>query len=298
MNFKKIELSDRNLFLKYLGEYKFSTYEYSFTTLYLWRNYLNIEFALKENYLVIRKHHNNIGSYFMEPIGYEDQNLKKIVEDLIKIRTEENMQYLFRNVETPFLNKLISLFGDRIQYVEDKNNFDYIYNTNDLIELPGAKYRKRRNRFNTFIKKQKYCYFKCVNNELIKKKCKDLASSWYEEHEEKTEEMYYELNGIKDLLNNLEFLQLQCMAVCNEERIIGFAIGEKINSKMAIVHIEKCDKEITGVYAYINRIFIKEFLSDTDFINKEEDLGIEGLRESKMQYNPVRLEKKYIVNIN
>jgi len=298
MNFRKIQLEDRDLFLKYLGEYKFNTYEYSFTTLYLWRNYLNIEFALNEDYLVVKKHHSIIGSYFMEPIGYKDENLKKIVEDLNLIKREENMNYLFRNVETSFLNKLISLFGDRVEYKEDENNFDYIYNTKDLIKLPGAKYKKRRNRFNAFIKQQKNCYFKCVDNEAIKKQCENLAYSWYENHMEKTEEIYYELNGIKDLLSNLEFLKLRCMAVCNENGLIGFAIGEKVNDRMAIVHIEKCDREITGVYAYINRTFAKEFLSDTDFINKEEDLGVEGLREAKMEYNPIKLEKKFIVNIN
>lgn len=65
MNFRKIQLEDRDLFLKYLGEYRFDTYEYSFTTLYLWRNYLNVEFALNESYLVVREQHSIAGSYFL-----------------------------------------------------------------------------------------------------------------------------------------------------------------------------------------------------------------------------------------
>ncbi|WP_294374628.1 DUF2156 domain-containing protein [uncultured Clostridium sp.] len=297
MEFKKIELKDRDLFLRYLGDYKFYTYEYSFTTLYLWRKYLKIEFAENEDYLVVRKHHSVFGRYFMEPIGYRDENLKSIVEELNCIKREENMNYLFRNVEKPFLDKLISLFGDRVEYVEDVDNFDYIYNTKDLIDLPGSKYMKRRNKFNSFVKKQEKCYFKSIDNKEVEKECENLAKMWYEERIEKTEEMYYELEGISDLLNNKEYLGIKCMAAFNGDGLVGFAIGEKINDRMSVVHIEKCDREIVGAYAYINRIFAKEFLNEAQFIDKEEDLGLKGLREAKMEYRPVKLEKKYIVNI-
>ncbi len=296
MEFKKIELKDRDLFLRYLGDYKFYTYEYSFTTLYLWRKYLKIEFAENEDYLVVRKHHSVFGRYFMEPIGYRDENLKSIVEELNCIKREENMNYLFRNVEKPFLDKLISLFGDRVEYVEDVDNFDYIYNTETLATLSSRKLKKRRNRYNTFINKNKDCYFKISSiEENGKIDCEMLAQYWYEQYEDNTEETYYELNGVKDLLDNSEVLNIKYISVYDNDKLIGFAIGEAINKDLALIHIEKCRREYIGIYEYINRTFIKECFSETKLVNRGEDLGKPGLRKAKMEYNPVMLGRKYIV---
>ena len=298
MNFRKIQLEDRDLFLKYLGEYRFDTYEYSFTTLYLWRNYLNVEFALNESYLVVREQHSIAGSYFLEPIGYKEEDLIKIVNDLNTIKKEYNMDWLFRNVETPFLNKLISLFGDRVYYKEDENNFDYIYSTNDLASLSGKKYKKRRNRYNAFLNKYNNCYFRLGNsNEERKIDCEVLAKKWYMEYDNNSEETYYELKGVKDLLDNFETLNIKYISVYDDDKLIGFAIGEKVNDKMAIVHIEKCLKEYVGIYEYINKTFIKECFINTKFVNRGEDLGKPGLRMAKMEYNPIKLGKKYMINL-
>lgn len=297
MEFKKLELNDKDIFLRYLGEYNFYTYEYSFVTLYLWRNYLNVEFAIEKDVLIIRKKCSHIGKYFVEPLGYRDEELEEIVNKLNTLKREYNMDYLFRDVEEPFLNKLISIFGDKLEYQEDTNNFDYIYNTNDLATLPGARYRKRRNRYNAFINKYKDCYFKAIDDEQTKRECKILAEEWYKQYDNKTEEVHYELLGISDLLDNLDLLELRSIAVYYMDNLIGFAIGERTNKDMAIIHIEKCNREYTGIYAYISKIFIKEFFSDTTLIDKEEDLGEEGLRETKMEYKPAKLGKKFIVNL-
>lgn len=296
MNFKKIELEDKQLFLKYLGNYNFGTYEYSFTTLYLWRNFLNVEFAVKDNYIVIKKKCNGIGSYFVEPIGYSDLELKNIIEELEVLRREYNMDCLFRDVEEPFLRKLINLFGDKIEYKEDENNFDYIYNTNDLATLAGVKYKKKRNRYNTFLNKYGNCYYKCINaNDEVINECEKLAKWWYCTHGNNTEEVYYELKGIKDLFDNLDFLNVKAIAAYCDRKLVGFAIGEAVNKDFALIHIEKCCREYTGVYEYINKTFIKECFSNTKFINRGEDLGELGLRKTKMEYRPTKFGRKYIV---
>ena len=80
--------------------------------------------------------------------------------------------------------------------------------------------------------------------------------------------------------------------------MVGFTIGEKANSEMAIIHIEKGDPDFKGAYTFINKVFAEKYLSDVKYINREEDLGIEGLRKAKTSYHPVKLERKYIVDIN
>lgn len=87
------------------------------------------------------------------------------------------------------------------------------------------------------------------------------------------------------------------MAVYVNDKISAFTIGEKVNNDMAIIHIEKADSDIRGLYAYINKTFVEQYLNDITYINREQDLGIEGLRKAKLSYNPVKIEMKYSVKI-
>lgn len=301
MDFRKIELQDKDLFLKYLGDYKFYTYEYSFTTLYLWRHYLNVEFAVNEKFLVIKKRRNKLGSYFMEPLGYKECDLKDIVEELAEIRKKYDMEYLFRDVEESFLNKLINIFGNRIEYKEDENNFDYIYNTEDLATLSGGDLKKRRTKYNVFVKNYDNLHVEHIGNresdKAIKLQCEELSQKWYDEEIIKNEEIYYELKGSKELLNNNDFLNIKAMAVYLENKLIGFSIGEVINNDYGFVYIEKCNKSYDGIYEYINKAFVQKYFLNTKFINRGEDLGDLGLRQAKIGYRPVKLIRKYIVNL-
>lgn len=301
MQFKKIELQDRELFLQYLGDYNFLTYEYSFTTLYLWRDYLKIEFAKCKDYLVVRKYCNKLGNGFMEPIGYKDKDLKDIVDKLNKIKIKDNMECLFVDVEEVFLNKLIEIFKDRIEYREDEDNFDYIYNSNDLATLAGGKLKKRRTKYNVFVKEHdnlRLEYIHDIKTDIeIKNDCKKLAKEWYGNQDEKAEETYYELKGISELLDNIHVLNLKAIAVYCDNKLIGFSIGEIVNDDYALIYIEKCNKEYDGVYEYINKSFVGECFSSTQLINRGEDCGELGMRQAKRGYRPIKLEKKYIVNL-
>ncbi len=87
------------------------------------------------------------------------------------------------------------------------------------------------------------------------------------------------------------------MVVYVNDKLSAFTIGERVNDDMAIVHIEKADSSINGLYAFINKTFVEECFSDVPFINREQDLGIEGLRKAKLTYQPIKLEPKYTVNI-
>ena len=75
----------------------------------------------------------------------------------------------------------------------------------------------------------------------------------------------------------------------------AFSIGEKLKPNMALIHIEKANPEIRGLYPYINQKFLVDEFPDVEFVNREEDLGIEGLRKAKLSYHPVRFAEKYTV---
>jgi len=296
--FKPLELSDRDLFQRYLGEYNFNTYEYTFLTLYIWRKMCNVQYSIIDGTLIIKKSTKSTGSYFMQPIGYNKENLKNIVIKLDEIRkSDPDFKSLFRDVEMPFLNELIDNFGYNICLCEDINNFDYIYSSKQLISLPGHKYHRKKNQYNQFIRKYNYEVRELCDKSVIRD-CIDFAQEWYDNREEKDEQLRFELESIRDILEYPEILNIKGIAVYVDGHIAGFSIGEKANKKMAIVHIEKGNHEYSGIYSFLNKTLAEKYFKDVRFINRQEDLGIEGLRKSKMSYNPVRLEKKFIVDLS
>lgn len=296
IDFKPLELKDKDLFYSYLGDYPYNTYEYSFTTLYLWRKLLNIEYAIVKDSLVIKKFHKKIGTYFMEPIGCAEDNLKSVVEELREYKkTAFDTGYLFRDIELPFLKRLINNYGSEISYFEDKDNFDYIYKAEELIRLSGKKFHSKKNHYNQFVKNYNFTA-RDIFEQGVGTDCINFSNNWFKHKKDNSEQLKYETCGIEDLLKASDKLNILGQAVYVNGKVAGFTIGEKVNSSMAIIHIEKADPSYRGIYTFINRSFAQEYLNDIEFINREEDLGIEGLRKAKLSYNPVKLVEKYMIN--
>lgn len=292
LDFKPLTLEDKVIFDKYLKPYNFLTCEYSFTNLFIWRNGLDIQYTLYKDALIIKKKDFYGDYHFMQPIGYAKENLKEIVDTLESIKTNTNLKTLFKDAETPFVNDLKAIYGDKFSIEEDRANFDYIYESSKLISLSGKKLHSKKNHYNNFIKNNNF-YAEEINKNNIED-CIKAACEWCKINDCKGY-LKYELKAIKELLLNKEKLDFIGLAVYVSDALSAFTIGEKINENMAIIHIEKADAEINGLYTYINKYFIENYFSDIPYINREQDLGKEGLRKAKLSYQPFKLEPKYSV---
>lgn len=113
----------------------------------------------------------------------------------------------------------------------------------------------------------------------------------------KDKHLLYELQSIRDMCYNMDVLGLKGMGLYINGEIAGFSIGEKFSDNMAIIHIEKANKDLRGAYTFVNKAFVENYFSDIPIINREQDLGIEGLRKAKLSYSPLDFEKKYMVDI-
>ena len=111
------------------------------------------------------------------------------------------------------------------------------------------------------------------------------------------EDMKEELIGIKKLFANFDIIKdrLKIAGIFIDGKLEAFTMGEYINPNMALIHIEKANPMIRGLYPYINQQFLVNEFSDVEFVNREEDLGIEGLRKAKLSYHPVKFIEKYTV---
>lgn len=298
--FKKITLKDKYLYYKYIDKNKFLSCEYSFATLFMWKEFNNIEYDILNNIFIIKKYDNNNGDFFMEPLGdIEDSDLINLINHLELIRKEEERKWLFGDVSIGFLNRLKGIYKEDLIFEEEKNNFDYVYDFNDLINLSGRKFRKKRNKYNQFIKNYNYKteFFKSFLDNKEKKECLEFLDKWYLENKQKDDEFLAEINGTRNLINYLDELDLDLIKLYVDNKLIGISIGERFNDSTYIVHVEKCLKEFNGAYAFINNSLLKNSFLDLKYVNREEDLGVLGLRKSKMSYNPKFLERKYLVKI-
>ena len=298
--FKKITLKDKSLYYQYIDKNKFLSCEYSFATLFMWKDFNNIEYDIVNNIFIIKKYDKNNGKFFMEPLGYIDDNsLINIIDYLESTRKKEKSKWLFGDVSINFLNRLEAIYKENLIFEEEINNFDYVYNFDDLRNLSGRNFRKKRNKYNQFIKNYNYktSFFKSFLDNKEKNECLEFLEEWSLENKEMDEEFLAEIDGTRNLINYLDELDLDLMKLYVDNELIGISIGESFNDSMYIVHVEKCLKEFKGAYAFINNSLLKNSFLDLKYVNREEDLGVLGLRKSKMSYNPKFFERKYLVKI-
>jgi hypothetical protein len=299
MIFKRLKLEDKNTLEKFIYPYKFLSCEYSFTTLYIWREACDICFTIHKGALIIKKQDFAGRYYFMQPLGYSTENLKDIIDELMEYKAKNNMHYLFKDLDEGFMEEISNIYDDvkDICIKEDRDNFDYLYEAEKLIQLSGKKLHGKKNHYNSFIKSYKY-EVKDITEEQVISDVILAAEKWYEGNEQDDDKLYYELQGIKDVLKNIEIINIKGIAVYVDEKIVAFSLGEKLNDNLAVIHIEKADMDYSGVYSFINKTFVDRCFSDVKIINREQDLGIAGLRKSKLSYHPFKLEKKYIFSFS
>ncbi|MCB2357516.1 phosphatidylglycerol lysyltransferase domain-containing protein [Clostridium estertheticum] len=294
MIFKRLTIEDKEILEKYIYPYKFLSCEYSFTTLYIWREACDICFTVYKDALIIKKMDFEGRYYFMQPLGYNKENLKELIDVLMDYKKENNMEFVFKDLDESFMEEIKDIYGDvrGICIKEDRDNFDYLYEAEKLTKLSGKKLHGKKNHYNSFIKNYNY-EVKDIEETQVIKDVVVAAEKWYEANNN-DRMLNFELQGIKDILENIEIVNTKGIAVYVDDKIVAFSLGEKLNDDLAVIHIEKADTSYSGVYSFINKAFVDRSFSDVKIINREQDLGIEGLRKSKLSYHPFKLEKKYI----
>ena len=274
------------------------SYEYLFSSLYMWRKLNNVKYAVLDDVLIIEKNEEGKGTFYAQLFGYNKDNLTNIIDELIKRNLNfTDRDYLFGDVEVEFVEDLKKYTDFEFETVEDIDDSEYIYNTKDLIELRGKKYHSKKNHINSFLKTYTYD-IKTINTEKVKKDCMDLLHKWHDEVAVTVDkEMLMEIDAIRDLFSELHFFDLNSIAVYVDDQLAGFAVGEKVNDRMAVIHVERGEIAYKGIYAFINKQFLVESFSDTEFVNRQEDTGNEGLRKAKKSYHPVKMVNKYLVRL-
>lgn len=292
--FKDIEIDCKNILDKYFDLVDYEACEYCFTTLYMWKDLYNTKYYVEDDFAIVAGEYENKG-FIILPLA-KKENMNKAFDFIIKNFEKEHKQIHLKAINKELVEYLQSVYGDRFEYIEERNNFDYIYDGESLRTLAGRKNQKKRNHLNSFVKEygDRVEYKKLEEADFDE--CINLLKEWSKDKEESIE-LDSEFKAIKRIFKNYEKLKdtLKISGIYIDSKLEAFSIGEMLNDNMAVIHVEKANADIRGLYPYINQQFLLNEFNDVEFVNREEDLGIEGLRKAKLSYHPVKFAEKYTV---
>lgn len=271
----------------FLSRYPLEASEYTFTNLFAFSLAYNFMFSTLHDNLIILKDTAPVSAFC--PAGNSD----------ISNTLDEIFGHLKKRTEQPYLERVPESFvrsyllDDENYFTEeDRDNFDYVYNVKDLIALKGNKYHDKKNKVNKFRSLYRYEYL-TLTPELIGK-CLAYEDYWCEVRDcEKEPGLEKEQCAVYRMLINFGPLGIKGGLIRIDGKVAALTIGEKFLSDTMVIHVEKANSEIPGLYQVINQEFLMHEASDCEFVNREQDLGNPGLRRAKMSYNPVRFVKKY-----
>ncbi|SHI99883.1 2-C-methyl-D-erythritol 2,4-cyclodiphosphate synthase [Parasporobacterium paucivorans DSM 15970] len=261
---------------------------------YLWRHYYNTRYYFNDKGLMWI--FTNKDEVFTNIPLCRNEDLQECFEDVQDyFNTKLGMKlrvYLADEEAVDILN----LPEDKYIVEEDRRYFDYIYDAESLRNLAGRKFHKKKNHVNSFKKEYEGRYeFKRLGCENILEILVFLKE-WNAERdiEDEYNRVDYELLGIESVLKNCQILKFRMGGIYLDGKLEAFSMGSYADEeKTAYIHIEKANPRINGLYAFINQQFLINLFPEAEKVNREDDMGLEGLRKAKLSYQPIALVKKF-----
>lgn len=256
----------------------------------MWQDIYGITWAEEEGVLFIKGGGVTESPFMLPPFAGKDAKFVDGLQMAKEWFKENQIPFLLKGVNPIMMERMQKLCPDCYEFTPDRDNFEYIYRTEDMITLSGKKLRQKKNHLNQFrMQYSNYEYMPIDENTIPL--CREAAAQWVETHHE--EGIEDELTAINLLFDHWDALGLVGGCIKLFGRVEAFTIGEMLNEHMALIHIEKANPTIRGLYQAINNEFIRHEFAETQFINREEDMGLPGLRMAKESYNPDHFAEKY-----
>lgn len=291
LEFKPITPSDQALYEGYLAASARRGCEYSFLNVFLWGEQ---QYTETDGCLVLLS---RFGDYlaYSYPLGDGDQRaaLLKIIND----SAERGIACYLNGVmpeEKEFIEKN---FPDRFRFTTSLNHYDYVYDIEALASLSGKKYHSKRNFINRFEESYPNARTELLSSENILL-VREMAEKWFLEKEALLGEDTFSMEkaAIRRLSENFSELSLEGLILRDGDEILAFTVGSPFYPDTFDVHFEKALRDLDGAYPLINREFARHIKANyplVKYLDREEDMGLEGLRRAKESYRPLYLCEKW-----
>jgi len=292
IEFKTVTLCDKPWVDEIVMSENSSSADYNFANMYIWDKYYRQLICRFEDRMLTKLRYEGEPS-FVFPVGTGP--LRPAVEALREFADMKGYPLCLRGVTEKHRELLDAEYPGCFQYSEDVDCADYIYRAEKLATYSGKALHGKRNHCNRFEAEHSW-EFVPITREMIPD-CLDMLDVWTEENSDRLDEsIVYEHDAIIRAFAAYERLGLEGGALHADGKIVGFTLGGMISRDTFNVHFEKADKDMNGAYPMVCRELTRMLMEKHPqlvYINREDDMGIESLRRSKLSYKPEYLLRKY-----
>ncbi len=229
-------------------------------------------------------------NFLLAPFGGRGDDLPRVLADLKEYF--QGKPFEFHGIYEATMERFKTYLPELTEYLDDRDNWDYVYLREKLATLSGRKYHSKKNHVNAFKKENPDYAYEPITA-ANKDECIAFAEVWCEHREEEDPSIKCEMCAIKEALDNMEPLGIKGGLIRLKGKVEAFSFGELLNKDTAVVHVEKANPEIRGLYSIINMEFAANVFPQVTYLNREEDMGKDGLRKAKESYNPEFMVHKY-----
>lgn len=294
--FRRPDLKDQEVISSYFRKYPSRSCDRTFANVFLWARHYNVEFAEYENTILFRD--NSEGYGFAFPAG-EDEAVRAVIPKLMEWAKEDGQPFCLYGITKENFEKLEAWFPGMFEIEFERDYADYVYEAEKLATLSGKKLHSKRNHLNKFkaVHEGAWTYEKIREENL--EECFQMALKWRnlngcDADAEKNAEMCVTLNSLR----LFKELGLTGGLLRVDGKIAAFTLGEPVNEDTFVVHIEKAYADVDGAYTMINQQFVEnEIAGKYKYVNREDDVGMEGLRKAKLSYKPAFMVEKGVVTL-
>ncbi len=286
--FRPLSLQDKEAIDQRLQAAPPQISELTFTNLFMWRCYYQFFITEVEGFLTLLAQPIGSRPYFFPPLGRGDlQGWLEACLDYFRYlgvppRFERFPESLVRGLSLP----------PGLRVLPDRDNADYVYRVQDLIRLSGNRYHTQKNHINRFSKRHVWTY-EPLTPETVQA-CLGLQEEWCRVKQcLESHSLLHEDRAIVEAFTHFAALPFQGGVIRVAGKVEAFTLGEMLNPETVVIHIEKANPEIPGLYPLLQQQFLAHHWPHVPFVNREQDLGIDGLRKSKLSYHPVFLVEKF-----
>lgn len=298
LTFKPVAAEDIDLLQPFYGLRPNKTCDSVFLDCFLWKDYYHVQCAVSENRAAL---------WLMERDGQTSTAMPMCREADLPYFFCQLEEYFTKVLHKPFYIaladeeavKYLDLNPGEYEVKELDDLKDYLYDGHAMRTLEGKKLHKKKSHLNFFQREYegRYEYRRLVCSD--RQEVWEFMERWKEqkaEGETLSDSLEYEVAGIHEILKNCSSLHVTMAAVYVDGQMEAFTIGS-LNERenMAVIHIEKANPHIRGLYQFINRQFLVNEFPEAKLVNREDDVGMEGLRRAKLSYNPIGFARKYMV---
>ena len=291
INFHRVRPEDKAQYDSYLMNSPERGCEYSFANVFMWGRQ---EIAFLHDCVAFFSHFYG-RTLYPYPIGSGDK--RAVVELLLEDARERGIPCRLTGLTAKDAEDLQNWFPDRFQLIPMRNSFDYVYTTDALADLKGKKLQKKRNHFNRFQASHPDSRIEPLTRDTVPAAAQ-IAAHWYTLREQNWTSGSYmlEKRAVRRCLRDLEELEMEGIVLFVGDDPIAMAIGSRLSQDTFDIHFEKAREDVDGAYAAINCEFARYLrlkYPEIRFLDREDDLGLEGLRKAKLSYLPHHMTQKH-----